>query len=189
MGCLIKRYMSSIRTRGLWLLLAIVPPLLYLGLAYSRIDRYTVRQDVEISMDAPMTVATSPVDFVRMSDLLAKPTELFMDSLALRELYARVHPGASIELSGPQYEALLRAVDASMSLRALSKAVVRIGYHGQDPETGGTLVEFFSARLIKRAEEGLRRSHLAAGAPLSPGPDSRHLPRRDPSAPGDTGVG
>lgn len=154
--------MSSIRTRGLWLLLVIVPPLFYLGIAYSRIDRYTVRQDMEISLDAPMTVATSPVDFVRMSDLVARPNELFMDRLALRELYGRVYPGASIDLSGPQYEALLKTVESSMSLTALSRKGVRIAYHAKDPRTGETLVEFFSSRLIKRAEEGLRRSHLAA---------------------------
>jgi|YNPNPStandDraft_1061719.scaffolds.fasta_scaffold00549_4 hypothetical protein len=183
MGFLIKRYMSSIRTRGLWLLLAIVPPLLYLGLAYSRIDRYTVRQDVGISMDAPMTVATSPVDFVRMSDLLAKPTELFMDRLALRELYGRVHPGASIDLSGPQYEALLRAVDASMSLTALPKAGVRIAYHGENPETGGTLVEFFSSRLIKRAEEGVRRSHLAASRTMKKAGEPGGAGSQGPDAP------
>lgn len=162
MRFLIKRYMSSLRTRGLWLLLAMVPPLLYLGLAYSRIDRYTVRQDVQISLDAPMTVATSPVDFVRMSDLVAKPNDLFMDRLALRELYGRIYPGASIDLSAPQYEALLKAVEASMSLAALPETGVRIAYHQKDPKTGETLVEFFSTRLIRRAEEGLRRSILAA---------------------------
>ncbi len=162
MGFLIKRYMSSLRTRGLWLLLVMVPPMIYLGVAYCRIDRYTVRQDLEISLDAPMSVATSPVDFVRMSDLVAKPNELFMDRLALRELYGRLYPGASIELSGPQYETLLKAVESSMSLSALSKNAVRIAYHADDPKTGETLVDFFSSRLMKRAEEGLRRSHLAA---------------------------
>ncbi len=169
----VRRYLHGLRVRSLWLLLILLPPLAYLALTALRPDRFTVRQDIAISRDAPIALSTSPVDFAKMSDFLAQPAEFFSDRFAVRELYGQLYPGTTLDLASAHFAPLINAVEKRMLLTSPSDKLVRVVYAGGDPTMGAKLVEFYAKRLIKKSEDGARRSkaQVAKGQPQqSPAP-------------------
>jgi hypothetical protein len=163
----VRRYLHGLKARSPWLLLILLPPLTYLIFAALRADRFVVKQDVGISRDAPIALSTSPVDFAKMSDFLAQPAEFFSDRFAVRELYGQLYPGTILDQTSPQFGPLLSAVERHMLMISPSDKLVRIMYRGADPALGAKLVEFYAKRLIKKSEDGLKRSkaQLAKGPP------------------------
>lgn len=165
MNFLIKRYFRGVSTRRSLLWLALVPPLLYLFGAAIMPDRYAVEQSVTISKDAPIAVATSPIDFRMLSETAAEPQEFFQNAFTLKELDETV-----LALPGTDQSRRLREISAlvgsTMSLKVISDDAAGIAYDGPDSEVGTSLVSYFSDRLIRKAEEGVRRQRQRQAGPF-----------------------
>jgi hypothetical protein len=155
-GFALRRYGHGLVTRRLWFLAALAPPLVYVLVSAASVDQITVRQDVAIAPDAPIALSTSPVDFTRMGDVIAKPAEFFLDRFAIRELHGQLelNAGAGDRAMGP----FSQTVERTMSLTVPSNDTVRIAYRGGDGKLGEALVAYYAGRLVRKAEEGQRRS-------------------------------
>lgn len=168
MRFLIKRYLYGVSERRAWLFCILLPPLIYLVLAASRADRFTVTQDVAISKDAPVASASNPVDFSMMSQIVSRPADLFHDSVALREIYEALCGAKALDRTDERYQVLVQAADQNLELTMPDNGTARIAYHGRDEVLGHMLVNYYARRLVKRAQAGLvRQSPRAAGKDLS----------------------
>lgn len=165
MNYYIKRSRYAIKRRLGWMALAVVPLFVYLLGAAMSPDRFTVAQDIRISRDAPISVANSPIEVTKLSDMVVRSDDFFKEDFALAELSKRLE---SINLAADpdrQTRALKVAAAKVMSLQARDENTIRIVYYGEDLKLGEALVDFFSQRLLERAEDGTTRSHRWAAGP------------------------
>jgi hypothetical protein len=153
----VKRYFHGIATRRVWLLLVFLAPLTYGVLSALTADRFSVTQEIEISKDAPVALASSPIDFTPMSLVVAHPKNFLQDSLALREIYAELYGGMTPDQTDRRYRILTQAVDKDLSLTMVSDGIARMAYYGDDQKVGETLVGSYARRLVERAQTGLAR--------------------------------
>jgi capsular polysaccharide biosynthesis protein len=158
MQFLIRRYFVGLAKRRRWLALAAVPPLVLLFAMWIRTDRFTVRQDIQISTDAPVAASQSPTDIVIMSEIITQPSLLFQDFFAISELVKHLQTMKPVGSNGRTHAILTYMVQETMSLKAAGDNNVRIEYHGEEPELGDTLVGWFSQRLQKRVQDGWVRT-------------------------------
>ena len=168
---LARRYLHGVATRRTWLVAVFLPALIYLGIAASRADRFLVAQDIAISEEAPVASTSNPIDFVSMRKVASNPDSFFQDTLALREVYARLH-GTAVDRVDERYSALTAAADQDLTLKMIDNATARITYLGNERVLGEALVSYYARRLVKRAEAGLVRSNQAR---------KKDLPLRGPS--------
>lgn len=156
---LLKRYTYALSIRRSWLLLALIPPLIYWF--YS----FRIYQDISIAMDAPVALSSSPIDFITAQEVISRADDFLLDKFALRKLYMQIHTGTTREQADRQFRPLLETVKKQMSLSKTPEAEnkIRISYYGGNREKGGKLVGYFSDRLRKKAEEGLKRLERLKG--------------------------
>jgi len=153
----VKRYFHGIATRRVWLLLVFLAPLTYGVLSALTADRFSVTQEIEISKDVPVALASSPVDFAPMNQVVAHPKNFLQDSLALREIYADLYGGMNPDQADRRYRILTQAVDKDLSLTMVSDGIAKMAYYGDDQKVGKTLVGYYARRLVERAQTGLAR--------------------------------
>ncbi len=153
-----KRYLYGVSSRRLWLLLILVPPLVYLALSAIRSDRFSVKQDISISKDSPVALASGPIGIERMEKITSRPDDFFQNNFAVRKLYTNLYAGTAVYRADRQFRILLDTIKDGMSLTMPSENIVRITYHGKDQKIGQALVGYYSQRLVLKAKEGLARS-------------------------------
>ena len=163
---LARRYLHGVAARRIWILAVFLPALIYFGISASRADRFLVMQDVAIAEDAPVASTSNPIHFVSMKKVASRPDTFFQDTLALREVYARLH-GTAADRVDDRYRRLTAAADRDLSLKMIDDHTARITYFGSEQVLGKALVSYYARRLVKRAEAGLVRSHQAAKKDLS----------------------
>lgn len=165
MNFVIRRYFRGVSTRRSLLWLALAPPLLYLFGSSILPDRYVVEQSITISKDAPIAVATSPVDARPLTETVAEPQEFFQNAFTLKELDETV-----LTLAGADQSRRLREISAlvgsTMGLKVLSDDATVVTYEGPDNAVGAKLVTYFSDRLSRKAEEGVRRQSQRQAGPF-----------------------
>jgi len=164
----IRRYLYGMSKRKLWLLLILVLPIAYLLVSSLRYDRFTIQQNISISKEAPVALASSPTGFQPMKEIAAQPQHFLLHDFALRKLYTYIYTGTATYAGDPQYRAMIDTVKSSLSLTASAENTVRITYRGDDQNLGETIVAFYSQRLIEKAEEGLARSRPGAAKRSTP---------------------
>jgi len=163
-----KRYLHGVSRRRLWLLLILVPPLVYLALSAIRSDRFSIKQDIAISKDAPVALASGPIGLERMEEIASHPDDFFQNNFAVRKLYTNLYAGTAVYRADRQFRILLDTIRDGMSLTMPSENIVRITYHGKDLKIGQALVGYYSQRLLLKAKEGLARSEHMESKRLVP---------------------
>ncbi|MCP4713956.1 MAG: hypothetical protein GY868_02475 [Deltaproteobacteria bacterium] len=160
---LLKRYVLAMRRRRIWLGAALVPVLLYGGIAALNPDFYKINQDIAIAQDAPVARTGSPVGYVTMSSIVAQPKAFLLDNFAVKRL-AQQLPFRGGAGSALEQERLLRdIVSTTVSITHGARGNVRVTYNGTDEATGKKLVAFYAARLVQQGREGLQRSSADRG--------------------------
>lgn len=155
----IRRYLFALLQRRLWLLLAFLPPLIYLGVSAGIPDRFLIYQHLSIPQDAKVPVSTSPVDIMPMSEFIEHPDDFFLDRYAIKEISEIISADTvKAQRQGP-FRSPVRQIE-EMSLGKLEGEKVRVAYYGADPNKGKKLVAYYSKRLVKKVHEGTRRSRL-----------------------------
>lgn len=155
-----KRYLHGVSGRRLWLLLILLPPLVYLALSAIRSDRFSVKQNISISKESPVALAVTPVGLKRMGDIISHPDDFFQNNFTLRKLYNNLYAVTPVDQADRQFRILMKTVKNDISLTMPAENVMRITYHGKDQKMGKTLVGYYSERLVQKTREGLARSKL-----------------------------
>ena len=148
----IRRYLFALLLRRTWLLLALIPPLIYLGISAAIPDRFLIYQDISISQDTKIPAPKSPVDTMPISDVTSNPADFLLDKHAVNEI--------SDMLSAGSFRSLIDRIEAEMSLGMSADNKIRITYFGTDRDAGKKLVAYYSKRLLKKADEGARRNRI-----------------------------
>lgn len=154
----IKRFIYGVSKRRLLLLLILVPPFVFLSLSAIRSDRFSIKQDISISKDSPVALASGPLGLERMEKIASHPDDFFQNNFAVRKLYTNLYAGTAVYRADRQFRFLLDTIKDGMSLSMPSENIVRITYHGKDQKIGQALVSYYSQRLVLKAKEGLSRS-------------------------------
>ena len=153
-----KRYLYGVSKRRLLLLLILVPPFVFLALSAIRSDRFSIKQDISISKDSPVALASGPIGLERMEKIASHPDDFFQNNFAVRKLYTNLYAGTAVYRADRQFRILLDTIKDGMSLSMPSENIVRITYHGKNQKIGQALVGYYSQRLVLKAKEGLARS-------------------------------
>jgi hypothetical protein len=156
----IRRYLFALLLRRTWLPLALIPPLIYLGVSAGIPDRSLIYQDISISQDVKVPVPTSPVDIMPISEIISKPADFFLDKQAIKEFSDMLSAGMIKGQDPRLLSTLVDKIEVEMSLVLVTAEKIRVTYYGTDHGTGKKLVAYYSKRLLKKADEGARRSRL-----------------------------
>ncbi len=154
----IKRYLYGVWRRRLWLLLILLPPLIYIVLSAVHFDRFSIKQNINISKDVPVVLAASPNGLKPVGEVVANPDDFLLSNFAVRKLYTNFYAGTAVYRADRQFRILLETIKDNMSLAMQSENILMVGYHGKDRKVGKALVGYYSQRLIQKIEEGLERS-------------------------------
>ncbi|MEI6126921.1 MAG: hypothetical protein WCQ99_10270 [Pseudomonadota bacterium] len=158
----IKRYFHKISLLRSWLILALLPCVVLLAFKASRPDRFTVYQDIAITAEAPVALTTSPTDFQTLGWFSEHQEDFFLDTFTLKALYNQLHPAIAADQKNGLYLQLLNHIKDSMSLTGAKADTAQIKYLGKDKVAGQTFVDFYAKRLVKKAEDGRKRSEMQA---------------------------
>jgi hypothetical protein len=155
----LKRYLYKISSqRGLFIL-ALIPAFMYLAAAAAKMDRFKIYQAIKIAPDIPLALSNSPSDVTSIDWFVAHQDELFLDGYTLqtlgRELQKELPPQPAI-MTEPQ---LMQVIKNAMSL-SYEKGMLRISYSGVNQGMGEFLAAFYAKKIVKKAEEGVRRQEM-----------------------------
>ncbi|MCK4816782.1 hypothetical protein KA005_13510, partial [bacterium] len=156
----IRRYLFALLLRRIWLPFALIPPLVYLGVSASLPDRFSIYQDISISQDATFPVPTSPVGIMPISKIISNPADFFLDKHAIKGISEMLSAGTTTGQDSTLLRTFIDKIEAEMSLDMVTAKKIRIAYYGTDQSSGKKLVAYYSKRLLKKADEGARRSRL-----------------------------
>jgi hypothetical protein len=167
MGFYIKRYLAAFQERKHWMLIALVPVMLYLIVAALRVDSFSITLDFTHSGDVHVAATNPSVDTLTLERLLTDPDQLFLDRFALNQLQQRLELQQDVfALSAPH--GLKRLVHNAMSLSSQPDSRLRLAYEGSSARLGEIMVEFYGERLVQRIEDGAaRRQASETTAPYS----------------------
>ncbi|MBN2514859.1 MAG: hypothetical protein JXC33_02375 [Deltaproteobacteria bacterium] len=156
----IKRYGHGLSTRRNWLLLILLPPLLYLLFGAMHYDRFSVNQSISISKDTPFAHAATGAGITKVENIISNPDIFFLNNYAVRQLYTTLYAGTAVYRADRQFRTLLDTVRSTMTLTAPTGNLVKINYSGPDERMGRILVGYFSQRLMSKSREGIARSRV-----------------------------
>lgn len=171
---IIKRYLYALIQYRFWFLLIVLVPALYVLLAASMTDRFTICQDLAVSQETPVAAAANPSEYRPLAEVVRDPREFFLNKFALKEVYLELYPSTPVNQSLDYFGSLKETAGKDLTLTMVSENQCRIMYHGADIDTGMKLVNYYTMRLLKKIEEGSKRAALstrAAQPPASRQPD------------------
>ncbi len=155
----LKRYWQALRRHYRWLILALVPVILYLLFAALNKDTFIVTQDFTYQGNVPVAAADHPVRTQTLSALITSPDGLFLDAFAIDQLERRLH--LETAWAALTQNELPRLVNASMHLDRTDDTVISLYYQGDNGELGQRFVAFYTKRLMNRVEDGAVRATAA----------------------------
>ena len=158
----LKRYGAALRSNNKWGLLVLLALVLYLVFATYDDVTYRVSQDISSSSDdIPVAASNSPIDTIRLNQLVASPDLLFLDGFAITQLTRKL--GLDDDYRGLTGDQEVRGiVHTSMALSPADAETLRLSYIGKDARLGRILVAFYTERLMKRIADGWTRTKGAA---------------------------
>ena len=154
----IKRYFYGISKRRFWLLLILFPSMFYIFVSASNTDRFSIRQNISISKDLPVALASGPAGLKQIQEIVIHPDDFFLNNYAVRKLYTELYVGTAVYRADGQFRNLLQIIKNNMSIEMPSEDIAIIAFNGKDKAIGQTLVSYYANRLIQKSKEGLVRS-------------------------------
>ena len=154
----IKRYFYGISKRRFWLLFILFPPMVYIFLSAGYTDRFSIKQNISISKDLPLALASGPAGLKQIKEIVVHPDDFFLNNYAVRKLYTELYVGTAVYRADGQFRNLLEMIKNNMSIEVPSENIAIIAYIGKDKAVGQTLVSYYANRFIQKGKEGLVRS-------------------------------
>lgn len=154
----LKRYGAALHSNKHWGLLVLLALVLYLVFATYDDVTYRVSQNFSLSSDdIPVAASSSPIDTIRLNQLVANPDLLFLDGFAITQLTRKL--GLDDDYRGLSGDQEVRGVvHTSMALSPADATTLRLSYVGKDARLGSILVSFYTDRLVKRIADGWTRT-------------------------------
>lgn len=152
---LLKHSLHAFSKHRLWMLLALVPPLIYLVHFAIVPDRFAVKQEISISGDDLVALSPRPGDLKALSELVSTPRYFFLNNFALMLLGKRLDMDMQVEGAQNPLPALKKEVESGLyiTLHGQDRAVMT--YDGKDRNRGQVMIGFYSQRLVKQAGDWL----------------------------------
>ncbi len=160
---MLRLYAQKVMSMKLWLLPALVPPLIYLLAMASEPDVFTVYQDIAVPEDPAYAVTTSPVDYVPLSEIVEHPANFFLERFIVKELHTILYPDTAFDAQAEPLRSTVYPAQKNMTLAGIGDDRVRVRYHGPEREKGRILVSYFSGKLMKKVSAGMRRRRMQEG--------------------------
>ena len=158
----LRRYFVKLAAlRGLFIF-SLIPALIYLVAAASQPDRFSIYQKIKIAPDAPLALSGSPSEFASTDWFLKHQDDLFLDAYTLQILNRELQKEFSPQSPIPADAELIHSVKNSMSL-LYKDAMLRITYNGTDQTLGEFLAAFYAKKVMKKAEDGIKRQKMLLG--------------------------
>ncbi len=155
----IHRYLFKVATlRGLFIF-SLIPALIYCIAVASQPDRFSIYQKIKIAPEAPMAVSGSPLDFAAADWFLVHQDELFLDAYTLQTLHRDMRRELPQQSAMHGDAQLVQMVKSAMTLSYID-TMLRVTYNGNDQAMGRFLTAFYAQRVLKKAEDGLRRQEM-----------------------------
>ena len=120
------RFLFAFLRLRIWLLCALIPPLIYLGVEASIPDRFLVSRDISISQDTEMPSPFSPVGTMPLSELISKPADFLLDKYAVKEISDMLIDGKTGGQESALPRILLEKIRSEISLVPLAKEKMRV---------------------------------------------------------------
>jgi len=121
-------------------------------------DRFSIKQNVSISKDFPLALASGPAGLKQIKEIVVHPDVFFLNTYAVRKLYTELYVGTAVYRAEGQFRNLLEMIKNTMSIEVPSENIAIIAYNGKDKAIGQTLVNYYANRLIQKGKEGIVRS-------------------------------
>jgi hypothetical protein len=129
----------------------------YIFVSASYTDRFSIKQNISISKDLPLALASGPAGLKQMKKIVSHPDDFFLNNFAVRKLYTKLYVGTAVYRADGQFRNLLEMIKNNMSIEMPSENIAVITFFGKDKAIGQTLVSFYANRLIQKGKEGLVR--------------------------------
>lgn len=164
----LRRYYFGLVKYKMWLLIFLIPPVIFLAVTAMIPSKFIITQDVKISADTPIALMASPTATMPTSEFVQNPEELFLNPFTLRALYTKLHPGIGNYRTDPQFKELADSIKNDMALKKINPDTLQIHYSGPDRMLGNFMVGFFSEQFVRNAAEGIKRSRTRAASAQKP---------------------
>jgi hypothetical protein len=156
MGFNIKRFIYAISKHRFWLLLAFLPPIVYVGVSAGSPDRFSIQQKISISKD--LVLASGSNGIKEIKNMVSHSDDFFLNNFAVRKLFTKLYPGTAVYRADLKFRNLVNTVKDNLAIEMPSENMVTITFWGKNKETGQTMVNYYSQRFIQKAREGMARS-------------------------------
>jgi hypothetical protein len=154
----IRKYFYGISKRKYWLLLILFPSMVYIFVSAGNADRFSIRQNISISKEFPLALASGPAGLKQIKEIVTHPDDFFLNNYAVRKLYTELYVGTAVYRADGMFRNLLEMIKNNMSIEMPSEDIAIIAFNGKDKAIGQTLVSYYANRLIQKSKEGLVRS-------------------------------
>jgi hypothetical protein len=148
---------QAISARRLWLLLALVPLVVYLVVSAAVPDRFMVRQEVSLSGNDLIALSPKPGDLKAVSELVSSPHYFFLNKFALVLVGQRLEMNMGGKEAGEFLPALKKEVEGCLSFTVTEGRAV-VSYDGGDRLRGRVMVAFYAQRIIQQAGDWLKKN-------------------------------
>ncbi len=155
----LKRYLYKLSSQRRLFICALIPALLYLTAAAGQMDRFKIHQDINIAPDTPLALSNSPSDVTTINWYVTHQDELLLDSYMFQILHRELQkelPSLPAIMTDAQ---LMKVIKNAMSL-SYGKNTLRISYSGDNQGMGEFLSAFYAKKIVKKAEDGVRRQEI-----------------------------
>lgn len=157
MSFFLKRLRHRIGDHRNWSFLALLPAIIYIAFKALSPDLFYMYQDISLSPGAPVALTTSPTDFEPVSWFVKNQENFFLDTYTLKVLSSQLNQNILLDQKNTQFAPSINNIKQCMSIQCPTNNNTRISYLGKDKALGQMLVDFYAKRLIKKAEEGVKR--------------------------------
>ena len=152
----IKRFIYAISKHRFWLLLAFLPPIVYVIVSAGSPDRFSIQQKISISKDLILASESEGVSGIKHT--VSHSDDFFLNNFAVRKLFTQLYPGTAVYRAELKFRNLLNTIKDNLAIEMPSENMVTITFWGKNKETGQTMVNYYSRRFIQKVRETLSRS-------------------------------
>ena len=152
----IKRFICAISKHRFWLLLAFLPPIVYVIVSAGSPDRFSIQQKISISKDLILASESEGVSGIKHT--VSHSDDFFLNNFAVRKLFTQLYPGTAVYRADLKFRNLLNTIKDNLAIEMPSENMVTITFWGKNKETGQTMVNYYSRRFIQKVRETLSRS-------------------------------
>lgn len=162
----IKRLRYRLIKNRLYALIALIPPLIFLGIMASKPSMFSVSHSFSLPDDAPVAKSGSPTDSILVSELTGSTLQIgqFIRGNYFPQLILDYPAGHRIAVSQNHEKLMYDEATTNLTIRRIENNHLLTTYTGPNRELGELLVAYYGKTLFKRIQEGYKRRNITLPA-------------------------